>query len=149
MKKSVKIYNASSNYSKAIKILEKKGIRTTSQRKILTKIIFENGNRHFTAEEIHKDVTKLNFKISLATIYNTLKHFSNNKLLKEIVVDQNKSIYCTNHEPHYHSYIEDEEKVIDIPQEKINLLDVPQIPACLNLHNVDIIVRVRTLKDFK
>ena len=69
--------------------------------------------------------------------------------LKEIVVDQNKSIYCTNHEPHYHLYIEDEEKVIDIPQEKINLLDVPQIPACLNLHNVDIIVRVRTLKDFK
>ena len=149
MKKRSKIFNPKSNYSKAIRILEKKGIRTTSQRKILTKIIFENGNRHFTAENIYKEVSKLNFRISLATIYNTLKQFSNNKLLKEIVVDQNKSIYCTNHNPHYHLYIEDEEKVIDIPQDKINLSDISCLPACLNLHNIDIIVRVRTLKDYK
>jgi len=32
------------------------------------------------------------------------------------------------------------------PYGDINL-DLPAFPACLNLHNVDVIVRVRTLKD--
>ena len=141
--------NISDTYTKALRILEKKGIRATSQRKILTKLIFENGNRHFTAEELFKDVNKSNHKISLATIYNTLKQFASYGLLREIVVDQNKSMYCTNREPHYHLYIEDESKIIDIPQKNINLLNIPQIPACLNLHNIDIIVRIRTLQENK
>ena len=38
-----------------------------------------------------------------------------------LVVDQNKSIYCTNHDAHYHLLIEDENKIIDIPQENIDL----------------------------
>ena len=49
---------------------------------------------------------------------------------------------------HYHLYIEDEGKVHDIPTDNINL-DLPSIPACLNLHNIDVIVRVRSLKDNK
>ena len=85
-------------------------------------------------------------KISLATIYNTLKQFTKIGLLKELVVDQNKSIYCTNHDPHYHLYIEDEGKVVDIPQKNIDL-NIPSIPACLSLHNIDVVVRVRTLKE--
>ena len=49
--------------------------------------------------------------------------------------------------PHYHLYIEDEGKIIDIPNKNIDLSNIPQIPACLNLHNIDIIVRIRTLKE--
>ena len=147
MKNRPKIYNPDSLYSKAIKILEDKGIRTTSQRKILTKLIFQNGNRHFNAEELYKEVNKQEYKISLATIYNTLKQFTNSNLLREVVVDQNKSIYCTNSNHHYHLYIEDEERIIDIPNRNIDLSNINGIPACLNLHDIDIIVRVRTLKN--
>ena len=43
-------------------------------------------------------------------------------------------------------YIEDEGKVIDIPTQNIDL-DIPSIPACLKLHDIDVIVRIRTLKD--
>ena len=74
-----------------------------------------------------------------------LKQFNKIGLLKELVVDQNKSIYCTNHDSHYHLLIEDENKIIDIPPKNIDL-NIPEIPACLSLHNIDIIVRVRTLK---
>ena len=135
------------NYKKALSILKTKGIRPTSQRKMLAKLIFEKGNRHLNADDLFNEVKKLNYKISLATIYNTLKQFSSYGLLKEIVVDQNKSMYCNNQKPHYHLYIEDEEKIIDVPSKSINLSNIPQIPACLNLHNIDIIVRVRTLKE--
>ena len=68
--------------------------------------------------------------------------------MREIVVDQNKSLYCTNKKSHYHLYIEDEGKIIDIPKKNIDL-EIPSIPACLSLHDVDIIVRIRTLKDKK
>ena len=78
------------NYKKALSILKKKGIRPTSQRKVLAKLIFEKGNRHLNADDLFNEVKELNYKISLATIYNTLKQFSSYGLLKEIVVDQNK-----------------------------------------------------------
>jgi Fur family iron response transcriptional regulator len=82
----------------------------------------------------------------MATIYNTLKQFTSLGLIREIVVDQNKSLYCNNNQSHYHLYIEDEGKVIDIPTKNIDL-DIPSIPACLKLHDIDVIVRIRTLKD--
>ena len=110
------------NYIKALTKLKQKGIRPTSQRKVLAKIIFENGNRHLNAEIIYNEAKKLGHSISLATVYNTLKQFSYFGLLKEIVVDQNKSMYCNNREPHYHLYVEDEGKIIDIPND-IKVID--------------------------
>ena len=138
--------NKQMSYIKAINKLSYLGIRPTKQRRILAKLLFENGDRHISAEELFAEVQKEKRKISLATIYNTLKQFTKYGLLREVVVDQNKSIYCTNHDKHFHLYIEDQDKIIDIPQKNIDL-NMPEIPACLNFHNVDIIVRIRTLKD--
>jgi len=146
MKQKIPTYNPISNYNDALRKLANNNIRPTKQRMILAKLLFEKGDRHVSAEEIFIEVQKEDRKISLATIYNTLKQFKDLGLLKELVIDQNKSIYCTNHDAHYHLFIEDEGKIIDIPQKNIDL-NIPEIPACLSLHNVDIIVRVRTLKD--
>ena len=146
MANNIPTYNPLSGYHKAIKKLENNGLRPTKQRMILAKLLFEKGKRHISAENLHSEVKKEDRKISLATIYNTLKQFTKLGLIREIVVDQNKSLYCTNKESHYHLYIEDESKIVDIPKKNINL-DIPSLPACLNLHNIDVIVRIRTLKD--
>ena len=135
-------------YHRAMKKIESSGIRPTKQRRVLAKILFEKGNRHVSADELFFDVKKEDRKISMATVYNTLKQFTSLGLLKEVVVDQNKSLYCTNHKSHYHLYIEDEGKIVDIPTKNIDL-NIPSIPACLQLHNIDVIVRIRTLKDKK
>ncbi|PPR44109.1 MAG: Peroxide-responsive repressor PerR [Alphaproteobacteria bacterium MarineAlpha5_Bin8] len=148
MSLKIQTFNPLSSYNKAINKLKLNGIRPTKQRMILAKILFENGKRHVSADSLFEEVRKEDRKISLATIYNTLKQFTNIGLLREIVVDQNKSLYCTNKESHYHLYIEDEDKVVDIPTKNVNL-DIPQIPACLKLHNIDVIVRIRTLKELK
>ena len=146
MKSKIYTYRPQSNFNQAIKKLSNIGIRPTKQRMILAKLLFENGDRHVSAEEIFDELKKDDRKISLATIYNTLKQFTDIGLLREINIDQKKSIYCTNHDPHYHLYIEDENKIIDIPQKNIDL-NIPQIPACLSLHNIDVIVRINTLKN--
>ncbi len=148
MPASIEVYDPMSPYNNAINVLEKNGIRATKQRRVLAKLIFDKGKRHISAENLFDEVKKDDRKISMATIYNTLKQFTNLGLIKEIVVDQNKSLYCNNNQSHYHLYIEDESKVIDIPTKNIDL-NIPSIPACLQLHNIDVIVRIRTLKDQK
>ena len=146
MSTSIEVYDPMSSYNGAINTLEKNGIRATKQRRILAKLIFDKGKRHISAENLFDEVKKEERKISMATIYNTLKQFTNLGLIREIVVDQNKSLYCNNNRNHYHLYIEDEAKVIDIPTKNIDL-DIPSIPACLKLHEIDVIVRIRTLKN--
>ena len=148
MPASIEVYNPMSAYNGAIKTLEKNGIRATKQRRVLAKLIFDKGKRHISAENLFDEVKKEERKISMATVYNTLKQFTSLGLIREIVVDQNKSLYCNNNQSHYHLYIEDEGKVIDIPTKNIDL-DIPSIPACLKLHDIDVIVRIRTLKDKK
>ncbi|MDC3270674.1 transcriptional repressor [Alphaproteobacteria bacterium] len=146
MASAIEVYNPMNAYNSAISKLEKKGIRATKQRRVLAKLIFDKGKRHISAENLFDEVKKDERKISMATIYNTLKQFTSLGLIREIVVDQNKSLYCNNNQSHYHLYIEDEGKVIDIPTQNIDL-DIPSIPACLKLHDIDVIVRIRTLKD--
>ena len=146
MNASIEVYNPMSAYNSAINKLEKNGIRATKQRRVLAKLIFDKGTRHISAENLFDEVKKEERKISMATVYNTLKQFTSLGLIREIVVDQNKSLYCNNNQSHYHLYIEDEGKIIDIPIKNIDL-NIPSIPACLQLHNIDVIVRIRTLKD--
>ena len=148
MTSAIEVYNPMSAYNSALSKLEKNGIRATKQRRVLAKLIFDKGKRHISAENLFDEVKKDERKISMATIYNTLKQFTSLWLIREIVVDQNKSLYCNNNQSHYHLYIEDEGKVIDIPTQNIDL-DIPSIPACLKLHDIDVIVRIRTLKDKK
>ena len=146
MLNKIETFNPLSDFNRAINTLKSNNIRPTKQRMILAKILFEKGRRHVSAEELYDEVRKDDRKISLATVYNSLKQFSSLGLIREIVVDQNKSLYCTNNESHYHLYIEDEGKIVDIPTKNIDL-NIPSIPACLKLHNIDVIVRIRTLKD--
>tara|TARA_Y100000590_G_scaffold325392_1_gene369162 strand:+ start:441 stop:890 length:450 start_codon:yes stop_codon:yes gene_type:complete len=148
MPASIEVYNPLTAYNSAISKLEKNGIRATKQRRVLAKLIFDKGKRHISAENLFDEVKREERKISMATVYNTLKQFTSLGLIREIVVDQNKSLYCNNNQSHYHLYIEDEGKVIDIPTKNIDL-DIPSIPACLQLHDIDVIVRIRTLKDKK
>ena len=148
MVSAIKLYDPINIYHQAMKKIESSGIRPTKQRRVLAKILFENGNRHVSADELFHDVKKEDRKISMATVYNTLKQFTSLGLVREVVVDQNKSLYCTNRKSHYHLYIEDEGKIVDIPTKNIDL-NIPSIPACLQLHNIDVIVRIRTLKDKK
>ena len=148
MRAENKVIDPMSPYSRALKKIEDSGIRPTKQRRILAKLIFEKGDRHISAENLFDEVKKEDRKISMATVYNTLKQFTTLGLIKEVVVDQNKSLYCTNNKSHYHLYIEDEGKIVDIPTKNVNL-DIPSIPACLKLHDIDVIVRIRTLKDKK
>ena len=52
----------------------KKGVRLTEQRKIIAKIMSESDD-HPDVDELHKRVSKIDSKISIATVYRTVKLF--------------------------------------------------------------------------
>ena len=52
----------------------KKGVRLTDQRKLIAKAMSESYD-HPDVDELHKKVSKLDTKISIATVYRTVKLF--------------------------------------------------------------------------
>ena len=52
----------------------KQGVRLTDQRKIIAKVM-SSSDDHPDVDELHKRVTKLDSKISIATVYRTVKLF--------------------------------------------------------------------------
>jgi len=51
-----------------------KGVRLTDQRKLIAKVMSESKD-HPDVDELHKKVNKLDSKISIATVYRTVKLF--------------------------------------------------------------------------
>ena len=80
----------------ALQRLKAAGLRPTRQRLALTRILFENGHRHVTAETLHAEAKTAGVDVSLATIYNTLHQFTTVGLLREVVIDTGKAYFDTN-----------------------------------------------------
>lgn len=130
-------------YGQAHDTLRKVGLRPTRQRLGLARLLFENGDRHVTAEQLHTEAAGANLRVSLATIYNTLHQFSEAGLMREVVVDPGRSYFDTNITDHHHFFHEDTARLQDIPGDAISVGKVPEPPAGTRVERVDIIVRVR------
>ncbi len=116
------------------------GLRPTSQRIKLIDIIWSKGDRHITAESLFAECKDVGYKVSLATIYNTLNQFSEIGLLKEITVDGDRSYFDTNLTNHCHFYYQDSGMIEDVDiKECINL---PQLPEGYSLKNVEVIMTI-------
>ncbi|NDD49164.1 MAG: transcriptional repressor [Alphaproteobacteria bacterium] len=78
------------------------GLRMTEQRKIIARVLSASDD-HPDAEELYRRTNKINQKISLATIYRTLKLFNDNGILEKHEFKDGKSRYetiPTNHHDH-------------------------------------------------
>lgn len=123
--------------------LRNAGLRPTRQRISLAELLFGKGNRHISAEQVLEEAIRANVPVSLATVYNTLHQFTEAGLLREVAVDGTKTYFDTNTNEHHHMYIEDENRVEDIPSNSIKLPDLPKIPNEYELVRVEYVVRVR------
>lgn len=127
-------------------VLRMAGLRPTRQRVALAELLFAGNHRHVSAEELHDEAEGAGVSVSLATVYNTLHQFREAGLLREVTVDAAKSYFDTDTSDHYHFFIEDEQRVVDIPTESIEITGLPQAPQGMEITHVDVVVRVRRLK---
>lgn len=124
-------------------ILRMVGLRCTRQRLDLADYLIGR-HRHITAEELHLEVSKTGQKISLATIYNTLRQFQSTGLIRELPVGGHCTVFDTDTSRHHHFYLTDEGRVIDIPEESFAITNLPGIPEDYEISRVEVVVRLRS-----
>lgn len=125
--------------------LRRVGLRPTRQRVSLGWVLFAKGDRHISAEMLHEEAVKERIPVSLATIYNTLRQFTEAGLLRELAIDGNKTYFDTASHDHHHFVVEGESRVIDIPAAEIDVATLPTPPKGYEISHVDVVVRLRKI----
>lgn len=129
-------------YTQVLDRLRSVGLRPTRQRLALAKLLFEGGDRHVTAELLHAEAQTAAIRVSLATVYNTLHQFTAAGLLREIVVDSQRSYFDTNMADHHHFFFEDSNQLEDIPGHEVVVAALPTPPKGKTVKRVDVVVRL-------
>jgi len=84
---------------------KQKGVRLTDQRKLIAKIMSESES-HPDVAELHKKVSKFDSKISIATIYRTVKLFEEAGIVSKHDFKGSKSRYEQAPEEHHDHLID-------------------------------------------
>lgn len=133
-------------FARPVEILRAAGLRPTRQRLTLTKLLFENGHRHVTAEALHAEATAQGVTISLATVYNTLHQFGAANLLRSVSVDGQRTYFDTNTSDHHHFYYAEDGALEDIDGETVRVIGLEALTDAREVERVDVIVRVKGKK---
>lgn len=124
--------------------LARGGLRPTRQRVALAELLVGDGeDRHVTAESLFALADQAGEKVSLATVYNTLRAFCDAGLMNEVVVDGSKSYFDTRMDDHPHFYWEDSATLSDAPAEDLRIEGLPEVPAGMQVSRVDVVIRLK------
>lgn len=121
------------------------GLRPTRQRLMICEWMFGGEDKHFTAEDLYSELKSESGQpaLSLATIYNTLKGFTEAGLLSKLSVDSGKLYYDTNTSHHYHLYEDEHCQLSDVKAQDIKILGLPDIKAGYEIDRIDVIIRTK------
>ena len=136
------------NNKEYIKKLRNSRLRPTRQRIKICEALFDQEKTfHFTISDLTKIIEeKLNEKISLATVYNTIHAFKEKGYLKEISINSNKSYFDTNISNHYHFLNEDNGQLIDAESNDIDSIKVNKKLSGKKIKSVEVLVKIETDK---
>ena len=122
------------------------GLRPTRQRLALTSLLFGKGERHLSAESLHDEAIHAEVPVSLATVYNTLRRFTECGLLREVLVAPGKVYFDTNADDHHHFFFEGTGELADIPADHVTLSKLPPTPPGADIARVDVVIRLSAVK---
>jgi len=130
--------------SEFINKLRLSGLRPTKQRLKICEVLFnEDKTFHFTVNDLAKSISKkLNEKISLATVYNTVHAFKKKGYLKEISINSDKNYFDTNIENHHHFFDEDTNELIDCNENDIETINIKKNITGKKIKSVEVLIKV-------
>jgi Fur family iron response transcriptional regulator len=124
--------------------LEGAGLRPTRQRRALALALVGDGrHRHVTAESLFDAVRQNGATVSLATVYNTLRCFTEAGLLTEIALDGARSYFDTRTEDHPHFYWEEDGRLTDAPAGSVEFSRLPDLPEGTEISRIDVVIRLQ------
>ncbi|HUF86485.1 MAG TPA: Fur family transcriptional regulator [Thermohalobaculum sp.] len=120
------------------------GLRPTRQRVALARLLVGDGkNRHITAESLFEAARAAGVQVSLATVYNTLRSFTDAGLLTEIPLEGTRTHFDTNVSDHPHFFWEEEGRLTDAPHDELRFERLPSPPEGAEITKVDVVIRLR------
>jgi Fur family iron response transcriptional regulator len=124
-------------------LLRQAGLRPTEQRISLGSVLFAKGNRHITADMLHREASDTKALVSLATVYNTLRQFADAGLLRRVTVDRGIKYFDTTTSHRHHFLAEGGGLLCDISETEVILSEMPVPPEGYEIARIDIVVRLR------
>jgi len=127
-----------------IEKLRKSGLRPTKQRIKICEVLFNSDKTfHFTISDLAKMIeNKLDKKISLATIYNTVHAFEKKGYLKEIAINSSQTYFDTNTTNHHHFFDEENKELFDINNSEIDKIKINKKIPGKKIKSVEVLVKV-------
>ena len=99
-----------------------KGVKLTEQRRIIAKVMSESSD-HPDVDELYKRVSKLDSKISIATVYRTVKLFEESGILTKHEFKGGKARYEQAPEEHHDHLIDiNSGEIIEFVDKDIEIL---------------------------
>ena len=127
-----------------IEKLRELGLRPTKQRVKMCEVLFNREKTfHFTINDLARMLSeKMNEKISLATVYNTVHAFEKKGYLKEISINSDKSYFDTNTSIHHHFFDEDTNELIDCEENNIDTINIKNNYTGKKINSVEVLIKV-------
>jgi len=126
-------------------LLVRANLRPTSQRLALAAILFGEPHRHVTAEELHAEARERHAALSLTTVYNNLDRFAAAGLVRRIATPRARTWFDTDVSDHQHFYVEDEDRIFNIPRGAIRVCGAIEPPDGYEVAKIDVVVRLRRI----
>ena len=123
-------------------ILTQSEIRPTKIRRAIAGLLFDGKDKHVTVDDVIDLARGAGIKTSIASVYNTLNQFASAGLLRRVTVEQGRAFFDTNLSTHHHFYFEDEARLVDIPDNALNVTGLPQTPDGRPIKSVEVTIRL-------
>ena len=129
---------------KYIDKLRNSGLRPTKQRLQICEVLFNTERTfHFTINELEQKIKdKIENKISLATIYNTVHAFEKKGYLKQIPVNSNQTYFDTNITHHHHFYDLKDGKLIDLENSEVGPINIKRKIDGKKIKSIEVLVKL-------
>ncbi len=122
--------------------LKRYGVQPTPQRVEVAAVLLDRP-QHLSADQILERLRAGGSRVSKATVYNTLKLFGEQGLVRELTVDPDRRYYDSTTHPHHHFYNVGTGELSDIPADQVRILNLPPLPAGTEQESVEVLIRVR------
>ena len=123
--------------------LREHDVAPTSQRIEVADILLSRP-QHLAADQIIEQLNALGSRVSKATVYNTLKLFSKNGLIKELNVDPSRRYYDSTTHAHHHFYNVETGELTDIAEDRVSITGLPKLPQGTEREGVEILIKIKS-----
>ena len=101
---------------------EQKGVRLTDQRRLIAKVMSQSSD-HPDVDELHKRISKIDEKVSIATVYRTVKLFEESGIIEKHEFKGGKARYEQSSDIHHDHLIDvNTGEIVEFVDEEIEKL---------------------------